>query len=176
MPRKARPVPVSAAERRYILSNLARLAQTDVQVLWTQAEQLSDVDFAAFVVHGYPDVVDPYIAIAADFAADWFEESDPESDYVAVTAPLVSVDRLRSSAQWALGAAGVAALDRLAGTTQRAVFDGARDTTLANVARTGATWERQVSPEACDWCQQQADDANAFGSHDHCQCQAVEVR
>lgn len=169
-------MPVSAAERRYILSNINQLAQTDLRVLWTQAEQLTDIDFAEFVIDAYPDVIDPYVQMAADFAAQWFEESDPESTYVAVTAPPVNVERLRTSAQWALGAAGLIALDRLTGTTQRAVFDGARDTTLVNADRAGARWERQVSADACDWCQEQADDHNAFGAHDHCNCQAVEIR
>lgn len=86
---------------------------------------------------------------AADMAATWFEESVPGP---AIVADLAPAERLRSSAQWALGADGNDALKRLNGTTQRAVYDGARSTTLANVERTKSRWAREARPDACAFC------------------------
>lgn len=82
-------------------------------------------------------------------AAVWFEESVPGP---ATVADLVPVERLTKSAQWALGADGTDALSRLTGTTQRAVYDGARDTTLTNVARTDMRWAREARADACAFC------------------------
>src|SRR6476660_2923695 len=127
---------VSPEERQFLLSQVNRLAANDLRTLWAQADRLTDVEFAAFVAQGFPNVVDPYVAVAADLAATWFEQSDPTSTYRADTAPPIPVERRTESAQRALGAKGDQGLRRLQGTTQRAVFDGARDTTLLNVERT----------------------------------------
>jgi hypothetical protein len=120
---------VSPTERRYLLSQVNRLAAAELNNLWTQADRLTDVDFAAFVIAAFPEVVDPWVAMAGQLAASWFEESLPASSFVAATAELPPTQMLTSSAEWALGAVGDAGRGRLEGTMQRAVFNGARDTT-----------------------------------------------
>ncbi len=156
-----------------------------------------DADFAAYLVDGFPDVVDPFVAVAGDLAATWFEESDPGADYVAKTADPVDAEKLVKSARWALGAEGSAALDRLSGTMQRAVFDGARDTTVLNAEATGSLWVRVARPQACEFCRMLSSRGAVYGSraaavtvvggrrgvrklgdkyHDHCYCQPVEIR
>lgn len=119
---------------------------------------------------------------ASDMAAVWFEESVPGP---ATVADVVSADRLRSSAQWALGADGDAALDRLTHTTQRAVYDGARGTTLENVKRTNSRWARDARADACAFCRMLATrtekylyrsrDTAAAKTHDDCHCIPIEV-
>lgn len=145
-------MPVSPAERQYLLDQVGRLAQSDLDRLWVQAGQLADIDFFTFVVDAFPQLVDPYHQAAGQLAANWFEESLPGSAYVARVAVPLAVEKLTASARWALGGDGTVGLDRLQGTLQRAVFDGARDTTLLNVEATGSGWARYASANACAFC------------------------
>lgn len=175
---------VSAAERRFLLGQVNVLAATELGNLWAQASRLSDVDFAAYVTAGYPALAEPFVDVAASLAATWFELSDPASAYQAVTAPRPPVAQLESSARWALGANGDAAVARLEGSLQRTVFNGARDTTLLNVERTDSKWARVALPTACAFCRLLATREDAYRSretaardvHDHCSCQPLEVR
>lgn len=171
---------VSAQERRLLLDQTSRSAQADVAALWAAAAAL-DVDFARFVIDGFPDVVDPWIALSAELSAVWFEETLPVPAVVAEPIPL---ERLQSSASWALGADGDKALDRLTHTTQRAVYDGARDTTLVNVERNNIRWARDARPDACAFCRMLATrtfdlyrsrNAAAKKVHDDCHCLPIEV-
>lgn len=176
---------VSPEERQFLLSQVNRLAVKDLQTLWARAARLSDVEFAAFVVEAFPAVVDPYVATAGELAATWFEQSGPASTYRAVTAPPVPGERLTESARWALGAKGDQGLKRLQGTTQRAVFDGARNTTLLNVERTKSRWARHARADACAFCRLLATrtgnylyrsrDTSATKVHDDCHCLPIEV-
>jgi hypothetical protein len=176
-------VSISAPERQYLLAQVGQLAQSDLDALWQQAEQLADVDFFTYIVQAFPDVVDPYYAAASALAATWFEDSSPDSPYIAKVADPLPVEKLASSAQWALGGDGVVGKDRLSGTLQRAVFDGARQTTLLNVKATGSRWSRYASATACEWCRMLSTrgavyhtEGTAMHTHDHCHCLAVEAR
>lgn len=128
------------------------LATADLQTLWAQADRLADVEFAAFVIQAFPELVDPYVEMAGMLAANWFEESLPESPYVAATAPLPEAQVFTKSAEWALGAYGDAGRDRLEGTIQRSVFNGARETIVLNVENTGSRWVRHARADACAFC------------------------
>lgn len=146
---------VSAVERRYLLSQLSSLAVRDLYSLLDRAKRLSDAEFAAFVVDAFPQLADPYVEMAAQLAADWFEHSDPAGKYVALTADPISRERLEASARWALQSLGTPEgtfQSRLDGALQRAVFDGSRETTLVNVERTGSRWRRDARPDACAFC------------------------
>ena len=177
-------MPVTAPERQYLLAQVNRLAKSDLDQLWRQAEALSTTEFLTYVVDGFPNLADPYHQLAGQLAANWFEESLPTSTYVARVAEPLVLDKLVSSAQWALGGDGVKALDRLEGTLQRAVFDGARDTTLLNVQSTGSGWARYASANACAFCRllstrgaaYRSEDTAATKVHDHCSCIPVEDR
>lgn len=153
------------------------------------------------MVDAFPELAAGYSGLSADLAATWFEMSAPASPYIAVTAPPIPVERLTKTAQWSLGASGEDGLARLDGSLQRAVFDGARDTIVLNVERTGSYWVRHARPDACGFCRllatrhtnrrswyrtaQSAIDVvggrgkravGSTGYHDFCRCQAVEVR
>ena len=170
--------PLPARRRRQILDQLAGLARRDLAALWELSADAED--FAAEIADAYPTIVDSYVGVSAELAATWFEDAAPDSTYLAKIAPLPNEAQLRTSVEWALGAIGLDGLTRLEGSLQRAVFDGARETTLLNVRETGAHWAREAEPDACDYCQGleglYASDADVFESHDHCQCMAVEVR
>lgn len=175
---------VTPAERQLILSQVNTLAVQDLVALWRQAERLATGEFAQFMIDAFPNVVDPYAAMAGDLAADWYDESAPDLDFRATPTGMPSVQALQESTSWALGASGSAALTRLSGTLQRAVFNGARDTIVDNTAReSGARWARHASANACEFCRLLATRGATYGSrdkamksHDHCHCVPIEVR
>lgn len=166
---------------------------------------LVDVEFAAMMTATFQEVAVAYSGVAADLAATWYVESAPLIPYTPTVAPPPSVEALTKSAQWALGADGEHALNRMSGTLQRTVFDGARDTITLNVEIEGARWVRHARPDACSFCRLLATRhdnkrywyktatsaidvvgrggrargkraAGSRGFHDHCRCIAVEVR
>lgn len=175
---------VSAPERRYLLQEVVRLAEDELTALWAQATRLASTEFATYMVEAYPVLVDPYIAFTASLAAGWFEESDPASSYVAAIAPNPPVEKLSDNAEWALKALGEQGRDNLAYSMNRAVFDGARETTQLNVERTGSLWAVDARPTACPWCRMMVtrgavykSEANALKAcHDNGHCVAVEDR
>jgi len=192
---------VSAAERRYILDQVNRLAASDLDNLWRAAETLDTGEFYDYVLVGFPEIANNYHQVAGQVAATWFEESDPASTYVARVAEPIAAERLTGSAKWALGGDGLVGKARLEGALQRATFDGARDTAFANIDATGSRWIRVARPTACGFCRLLATRtgegyaysskeaaANVVGGrnrgsrkrgekyHDHCYCQPVEIR
>lgn len=181
---------VTPQERQFLLDQLNLTASSSLAAVWSRAAVLDSAAFTAFMVDAFPELAGMYAATSAQMAATWFEMSAPASTYVAVTAPLPPVEKLATSAEWALGAQGEQGLARMEGTLQRAVYDGARDTIILNVEKTGSRWVRHARPDACAFCRMLAtrhDNPRSWyrtresalgssGFHDHCRCQAVEVR
>lgn len=175
---------VSVAERQFLLSQVNQLAQADLDRLWNQAASLADIDFASLITSAYPELVDPYNSMASSLSATWFELSDPQSDYIAKQADPIPVEKILKTTQWALGASGTQGRNRLAGSLQRSVLDGARDTTILNVEATNSRWIRVARVGACPFCKMLATRKDAYRSsntagrdvHDDCHCQPVEVR
>lgn len=174
----------SPTERQQTLADLNTLGIRDLVEVWRKALQ-ADTDFAALILAAFPEIASGYAGMAADLAADWYIESAPGLPYVPKTAAPPDVSVLTKSTQWALGADGDAALNRLSGTMQRAVFNGARDTTLVNVQHEkGAKFARYASANACEFCRLMAirgavylsQKSGSFKAHDKCHCVAVEVR
>lgn len=156
---------ISPGERQYILAQIGRTAAADLDALWRQAEVLPSSEFAAWVIEAFPTLADPYAAVAADAAATWYGESPGPSGYVPIVGPLPEVAQLTASATWALGADGLIGRDRLQGTLQRAVWDSARSTVLANVdAESGSSWARHASSNACAFCALMASRGAAYNS------------
>lgn len=144
---------VSPAERQYILAQVNVLTAEQIALLWSHAEALPDINFAAYVKQAFPNVVTPFAVMAADLAANWFDETPSPTSYIAKPGPLPDLKQLESSADWALGANGRDAIARMQGTAQRAIFDTARDTIVSNVAaETGSRWARYASANACAFC------------------------
>lgn len=175
---------VSAQERRYLLQQVNRLAEQDLNSLWSQADRLADTDFFTFIVQAYPLVADPYTDMSANLAATWFELSDETSAYKAITASPPPIDKLEANARWALKATGTQGRTDLTGSLNRAVFDGARETTRVNVIATGSRWAVDARPTACPWCRMMATrgavykkEATALSAcHDNGHCVAIEDR
>lgn len=145
-------MPISAAENRFVMDQLTQRSRNDIVRLWDAAVRLADVDFFQYVSDAFPDIVIPYHQLAAEFAASAFEEDFPGLAVTAVIADPPPVEALRKSAQWALGADGEKAIDRMSGTIQRHIYDGGRDTTVLNAEAAGLRWVRVARPDACAFC------------------------
>jgi hypothetical protein len=143
---------VSAAERRFILDNLTRLAEADIRAMWRLAEAQSDVEFAAYVIEAFPEIIGPYYELASQASATFFEEDFPAITQAPVLADSVPDEKLRKSARWALGADGDRAVSRMVGSTQRAIYDADRETTVQNAGRAGMSYVRVARPNACAFC------------------------
>lgn len=184
-------MPISVAERQYILNQLERLARTDLDALWNLAETLPSGEFFAFMRDALPELADTYHQTSGQLAATWFEQSNPASDYVAKVAEPIARERLQKSTEWALGGDGLVAKDRMAGTLQRALYEGSRETIVVNVESTGSRWLRVARADACPFCRMLATRTGDYAYtsrksalvrssgrryHDLCHCQAVEVR
>lgn len=186
---------ITPSERQQLLVDLNTLAVRDLVQLWRRAV-IADVDLAAFIQDAFPDVAQAYSGVAADMAVEWYEVGAPDLTYRATPASPPPAVALRDSAAWALGATGETALDRMAGTLQRAVFAGARETIMQNAAaEPGARWARHASANACAFCRMMAIrslDNTFYGSraqaqrrgrgqtedkyHDFCHCSPIEIR
>lgn len=146
-------MPADPVETRQDLDELNLRMTEDLVTLYRGATGLSSPEFRALMIEGVPEVVDPYLALAADVAAVSYEQALPASDYRAITADPIPKERIAASTSWALQAVGESALSLLSGSTQRALFDAHRETTLANVRNErGARWARYASSTACAFC------------------------
>jgi hypothetical protein len=155
---------VSAAERRFILNQLGKRAQEDMVRLWDAAGRTwgGDDEFAQFLIQSFPDLVGEFHQTAAEIAATVFEEDFPELSPV-VAQPLAR-EQLEKSMQWALGADGNKALERLSGTMQRAIYNGDRSTTVLSAEGNGLRWIRQARPGACAFCRMLATRTTTLGA------------
>ena len=174
---------VSLAERRLVLEELSTVAYSDLLALWRTAQTVDS--FAEWMADAIPELVDPYASVAADLAAEWYDDSAPGSGFTAAPADLPSVEALRSSTAWALGASGDDALARLGGVTQRAIWNTSRRTIVENATRErGARWSLVAASDACAWCAMMTTRGAVFHSdssaratgHDHCRCVLRELR
>ncbi len=140
-------------EVQALLAELGRSLDADLVALWGAA--LDEDTFRRFVIDAFPELVLPYAEAAAEIGADWYDSAPTTTTgFVPVTAALPSVERLTTSAEWALNTGrGLKALTLMQGSAQRAVADGARDTVIENVGREqGARWARHASANACAFC------------------------
>lgn len=193
---------------RTVLDRLDGRMGRDLHSLWrSAADRAAGGQFRALIIDAYPEVVTPYSSAAAELGAELYE-SAPTSrpGHRLVEGELPPVERLQRSAGWALDVGhGRAGLDLLANSATRALFDGLRNTIVANTeAEPGATWRRYASATACGFCRTLATRGSEYTSsytsaaaattvvgrrgrtrgnaemgaafHDSCKCLAVMVR
>ncbi|WP_406234943.1 hypothetical protein [Nocardia sp. NBC_01009] len=143
----------TVAERQQLLDELSRLAAQDIAALWQQVATASDAEFAQMLIEAFPELVEPYSVAAAEMGAEWYAESAPPDVTYQPTSFLPEAGGLSTSAEWALGATGEAALGRLSGIAQRQIWNANRDTIIGNSAgEPGSTWARVARPGACAFC------------------------
>ncbi|NKS42294.1 hypothetical protein GS496_17245 [Rhodococcus hoagii] len=177
---------MDALEVRALFAELARHLDRDLSNLWA-TDGLSSTEFRALIEQAFPELVLPYSAAASEIAAEWYDTTPTTSTgYRVKQGDLPSVDRLASSAQWALNVGNAASgLTLLQGAATRAVLDGARDTIMTNVrGEKGARWSRYASASTkCSFCRMLATRDNylseataGFDAHDNCKCIPAMIR
>lgn len=123
----------------------------DIQTLMDQASHMSADDFVRWAQQAYPDVVTPHVAVAAELAAHWYEESGNDAAYQAITAPMPDIAQLAANLRWSLSTDNPRV--NLLGSAERVFYNGARQTIVDNSNdEPGATWARHAEPGACAFC------------------------
>ena len=176
------------AELKVAISDLAVLADNDLDALWRQVETPEQAREALQDV--LPALVNTYSLASTTIAADWYDEQrdmiDARGRFRAIPADLgdLGADVL---ARWGIGPLFAAEPDwprartQVLGGMQLRIANASRSTVagsaLADPAADG--WMRQGSGE-CDFCDMLIGrgavytEATAdFGAHDHCKCSAV---
>lgn len=144
---------VSRADRVHVLTRLHGAGMQDVLQLWNGLSKLSNDEFRALLIEAFPEIAADHAAFAGELGAAWYEQAAPELSYNARPVVPSTQEQFEAAARWALGADGEAALQRLAGTMQRAIFGAARATVVENSRlERGATWARYASANACAFC------------------------
>lgn len=166
------------------LAQRSLLNELDAVMLERLLKVLRLAPSEAWMIDAFPELVSPYINTAGELGAVWYDSLAPTASYKAVVAPLPPVQQLKASASWAVYSRGVT-LDLLAGSAQRYLFNGSRDTVQLNVSRErGARWDRYASFTACEFCRlmvldagkYNSEDSAGFNAHDNCRCMAVPSR
>lgn len=192
---------MTPADFRKLLVSYEPAYRTEIGKLWAQANVMSPAEFLAYAEQAYPEIMSAHLAVAAELAATWYEESPGDESYAAVPAELPPVEQLQASLRWALSTPE--SEKNLDGSATRMFHDSARTTIVQNAAREGGGWARHAEPDACRFCQMLAtrdvlyvskDSALKHGTtkrvrrarnpakhnddkyHDHCKCVAVPVR
>lgn len=146
---------MTPVEVRAILGELDRRLSAELARFWHRLAETSTSEFRDLVIAAYPELVTPYVSAAADLGAVWYD-SQPSTNprFTATPSELPPVEKLQSSASWALAVGnGEQAIALLSGAAERALFDGLRDTVVDNATREpGARWARHASANACGFC------------------------
>jgi hypothetical protein len=174
----------------------------EIGKLWAQANVMSPAEFLVYAEEAYPEIMSAHLAVAAELAATWYEESPGDESFAAVPAELPPVEQLQASLRWALSTPE--SEKNLDGSATRMFHDSARRTIVSNAKREGGLWAREAEPDACRFCQMLATRGAVYASdksalnhstgprrsrktlappkhtddayHDHCRCTAVMVR
>lgn len=183
------PLSTQARQHRADLSELARLAENDLTVIFR------DVSSAELVKEALNDVLPKLVAVygsaAASLGADWYEDmrdrAEAKGRFSPIVADLPDLGRTESLAGFAVGPLfgpdpdAATALSKVSGGLQRIIFNADRFTVTGSATQDKrAGWVREGNGE-CDWCQRYLDgevhyvEGYDFDAHDRCQCVAVPV-
>lgn len=174
------------------LAELARIAQNDLQVLWSRLNSSDPVKVRDALAEVLSQLAATYGSAAATLGADWYEEVRDalgvKGRFTADTAELPDDGRFEALAGWATGPLfsnepdRAAVLSRAAGGFQRIVADADRHSVMqSSIADPKATgWQRVTSGGGCAFCEMLSgrgfvyESATVrFASHDHCDCTAA---
>lgn len=180
----------TARKHRADLAELARLAESDLSVLFRNVKKADHVRQG--LMDTLPKLVDIYGSAAASLGADWYDELRQEAEvkgkFQAIVAYLPDVGRTDSLAGWAIGPLfgakpdAKAAFGMASGGLQRIIFNADRETVMQSSIqdrRARGGWSREGNGE-CAFCSMLIErgsvysEATAdFASHDNCRCVAV---
>lgn len=186
-------MPQAVTEFQSLLTGLAQELETRIERLVATVRHLDQQDLLTFITTAAPELVTPFLDLVGTLTAVWYEEQDPESDFVAEPVDLLTADDLAAAARWAM--LQIDPITAWAGDATKSLFDTSRETVATNAGREGVRWARHASEDACGFCRLLAlkgfaytSEKAALGtrnkgtaievakSHDHCNCTAVPER
>lgn len=179
----------STAMLRSGVADLAALAEVDLAALWAQIGNAADArDALADIL---PLLIDTYGAAAATLAADWYDDLRDEAEvrgrFTAITAEITDGSGAAALAGWATSPLlqpepdWDAALRLVTGGMQRRIANASRETITFSAIQDPAArgWQR-TGTGSCAFCAMligrgaiYTDRSADFGSHDHCNCNAI---
>jgi hypothetical protein len=169
------PSPSEVSNFQRLIAQLSAAAVNAAAALFRATASVEELKEA------YPELVDPYLAGAAEMTAEWYASLAPESDFAVDVPELTPLEALRASTGWALKQFDP--VTAISGSTERRVFTTSRNTVHLNAEREHVRYARHASANACPWCRvlatrepvyHSAD--NAVKGHDNCHCVAVPIR
>lgn len=178
----------AVSEFQSLLAGLAGELQARIdRLLPVLVERLDRAELFAFITDAFPELLEPFLAAAADLTAVWYEDQNPDSGFRASPAELTAREALEAVARWAVSQDDPAAA--LGGAATKELFDVSRRTVIENAAVEGVRWARHASANACGFCRLLAikgavyrtEDATTAmkhtdaQGHNHCHCIAVPV-
>lgn len=180
------------AEKRAAVDSIATLAQRDLVELWRSLDLAGDpTALTSALLADVPAITDTYGGIAADVAADFYDEVRAEarvrSRFTATPAPAVPVEQVTASVRWAVtpmwstAPDPVTTLQNLSGSITRLSLNPARST-VTEAAKSDPARPRiarATEARACSFCLMLASRGAVysydFDAHDHCKCDPVQV-
>lgn len=179
----------TARKHRADLAELARLAESDMSVLFRNVSKADHVRQG--LMDTLPKLVAVYGSAAASLGADWYDElrqnAEVKGKFQAIVADLPDVGRTNALAGWSVGPLfganpdASAALSMASGGLQRIIFNADRNTVMRSSVqdRRALGWAREGNGE-CEFCSMLISrgavysKATAdFAAHDNCKCVAV---
>jgi hypothetical protein len=180
---------LAARQHRRDLAELARLAESDLAIVFRQ------FDAAEAVRDGLRDILprlmQVYGSAAITLAADWYDDLRDEAEvpgsFRAIPADLPDEGRTDALARWAVTPLFAAnpspeiALSKATGGLQRIIYNADRDTvTTSSIQdRRARGWRREGSGD-CDLCKLllgrgavYSEATSQFETHDRCACVGV---
>lgn len=145
-------MPVATGEFRNLLTSLSHNVRRDARTLVSRMGRFTAREGRAFITEAWPELVRPFIDVAAELTAQWYDEQ-PTTNTVFVPQPadVPPDEQLAVNGRWAMGEDDPAGA--LGESGERAIFNASRETVLDNVIREdGARWVREARPGACPFC------------------------
>lgn len=178
-----------SAELHQAVEHLRQVLNTLVSTHAQQAASLLDGMGNVGPDPEHPDLLVqhavPFVDLASEYTAQWYQDLDPGNGLFPVAEHQVEDKRIDATARWALYAPGSAPpAQRFLAAAQRMIYDGSRDTVIANAERENAIVFRNAPESACRFCRLLTVRPDAYTSprarmpshDDDCQCLAVPAR
>lgn len=183
------PLSTQSRKHRADLVELARLADSDLSVLFREVDNAKLVEEA--LRDTLPRLIALYGSAATSLAADWYDEMRERAGAKGRFRPIISdlpdVGRTDALAGFAIGPLfgadpdAATAFSKAGGGLQRIIFNADRFTVTGSATQDRQAGWMRVGNGECDWCDQYLTgevhyvEGYDFDAHDWCRCTAEPV-
>lgn len=166
----------------HLIAQLAAQLGVRVDRLLARMDRMDRRQQLAFISEAFPELIDPFLAAAAEATAGVYDELPASpGGFVATGGDLLPRGLL--AAKGRIGLLERSPRDALAGIGDQLLHRQSRETMVANAVREKVRWGRHASASACGWCRMLATRGAVYGSaelaessHPRCHCMAVPAR